>query len=75
MKLHAVMEMVVVKWGAGVVGAGPRGGGGSGGGPRCGCATRGQAVMRGLGWPQDRVSSQGSLSRVGRGRLWRLPIA
>jgi hypothetical protein len=47
MKLHAVMEMVVVKWACGVVGAWATWGDGSGGGPRCGCATRGQAVIRG----------------------------
>jgi transposase len=32
------------------------------------CATRGQADMRGSGWPQDRVSSQRSRSRIERGR-------
>jgi hypothetical protein len=66
---HAVMEMVVVKWACVIAGAGGLWRGGSGGGPRCGCATRGQAVMRGFGWPQDRVSSRGSLSKVGRGRF------
>ena len=73
MKLHAVMEMVVVKWACVFAGAGPVEGAGRAADRAAVCATRGQAVMRGFGWPQDRVSSQGSLSKVGRGRLCGCP--